>query len=50
MVDAAAEFAAALREAGLSDVHHFAFEHEDQGSLVAPAITRGLAVALPVPD
>ena len=50
MVDAAAEFAAALREAGLSDVHHFAFEHENHGSVVAPAITRGLAVALPVLD
>lgn len=50
MVDAAAEFATALRQAGLSDVAHVAFQDEDHGSVVAPAITRGLAVAIPSPD
>lgn len=50
MVDAAAEFAVALREAGLDEVAHHAFDDEDHGSVVPAAIMRGLIFAVPNPD
>lgn len=50
MVDAAAEFASALRETGLRDVTHFTFEGEDHGSVLPAALARGLALAVPQPE
>jgi predicted alpha/beta superfamily hydrolase len=50
MVDAAAEFAVALREAGLETVEHQTFVGEDHGSVVPSAMMRGLALAVPVPE
>lgn len=50
MVDAAAEFAPALREAGLRDVTHVAFDGEDHTSVLPAAIMRGLALAVPQPE
>lgn len=47
MVDAAAEFADALRKSGLKLVEYVAFQGEDHGSVVPAAISRGLAFALP---
>jgi uncharacterized protein len=47
MVDGAADFASALREAGLQDAHHVAFDGEDHASTIPAAIMRGLVVALP---
>lgn len=45
MVDAAAEFAASLREAGLNEVNYTAFEGEDHGTVIPASITRALAFA-----
>ena len=50
MVDGAAEFASALRDAGLRDAHHVAFDGEDHASAIPAAIMRGLVVALPASD
>ena len=50
MVDGAAEFAEALKKAGVTDLRYTAFEDEDHGSVLAPAITRGLAFAVPQPE
>lgn len=50
MVDAAAEFVPALREAGLRDVTHITFEGEDHMSVLPPAIMRGLSLAVPQPN
>jgi len=46
MVDAAVEFAVALREAGLRDVKHIVFEDEDHTSVLPSAIMRGLTIAV----
>jgi hypothetical protein len=46
MIDAAAEFAEALRAAGLEDVRHVCFQGEDHGSVVPAALMRGLTHAL----
>ena len=45
MIDAAAEFAEALRAAGLSEVAHVCFQGEDHGSVVPAALMRGLTHA-----
>lgn len=50
MVDAAAEFAVSLREAGLTEVAYTAFEDEDHGSVIPAALTRGLGFAVPLPE
>lgn len=50
IVDAAAEFATALRETGLPDAVHVTFADEDHGTVVAPAINRALALVVPAPD
>lgn len=50
MVDAAAEFAVALREAGLETVEHQTFVGEDHGSVVPSALMRGLVLAVPEPE
>jgi predicted alpha/beta superfamily hydrolase len=50
MVDAAAELAPALRQAGLRDVTYVAFQDEDHGTVIPSAITRGLALAVPQPE
>lgn len=50
MVDAAADFAVALGEAGLLDVTHTAFPDEDHTSVLPPAIMRGLSLAVTRPD
>lgn len=47
MVDAAEEFAAALRTAGLNEIGYAAFQGEDHGSVLAVALMRGLAFAVP---
>lgn len=47
MVDAAAEFAASLRQSGVAEVAFAAFEGEDHGSVVPTALTRGLGFAIP---
>jgi len=46
MVDAAKEFAAALGEAGVADLHHIAFAEEDHTSAVPSAIIHGMRFAL----
>jgi hypothetical protein len=46
MVDGAAEFAVALRDAGLTSVHHVCFTDEDHASVIPPSFNRGLTVAL----
>jgi hypothetical protein len=46
MIDAAAEFADALRGAGLAEVAHVCFPGEDHGSVVPAALMRGLTHAL----
>jgi predicted alpha/beta superfamily hydrolase len=50
MVDAAAEFADALRKAGLDDVGHVAFDGEDHTSVVPAAVMRGLNFAVSLPE
>lgn len=50
MVDAAAEFAGALREAGLADVGYVPFHDEDHGSVLAAALARGLSFATKAAD
>jgi len=47
MVDAASEFAAALRDAGLREVADHVFGGEDHGSVVPAALMRGLCFAVP---
>ena len=47
MVDAADEFAQALKQAGLTQVGYVAFQDEDHGSVLAAAMMRGLAFAVP---
>ncbi|AXB78839.1 alpha/beta hydrolase [Novosphingobium sp. P6W] len=49
MVDAAAEFAVALEEAGLRAVTQTTFPDEDHTSVVPPAIMRGLTLAVTRP-
>jgi uncharacterized protein len=46
MVDAAREFAEAIRDAGLDRVEHVVFDGEDHGSVVPAAISRALSFAL----
>lgn len=46
MVDAAKEFAEALGEAGVADLHHIAFAEEDHTSVVPSAIIHGMRFAL----
>lgn len=50
MVDAAAEFAVALEEAGLRAVTQITFPDEDHTSVLPPAIMRGLTLAVTRPD
>lgn len=50
MVDAAAEFAGALRQAGLAEVVYVPFDGEDHGTVIPPALTRDLAFAVPQPE
>lgn len=47
MVDAAVEFAQALRDAGLSEVRSVVFAEEDHGTVLPAAIQRGISFALP---
>lgn len=47
MVDAAIEFAEALRQAGLPDVAGAVFADEDHSSVIAPGLTRAVAFAAP---
>jgi predicted alpha/beta superfamily hydrolase len=47
MVDSVPEFAAALRDAGLTDVAHVIYEGEDHGSVIPAAMMRGLRFAVP---
>lgn len=49
MVDAVPELAAALSNAGLSDVEHVIYDKEDHGSVVPAAMMRGLRFAVPEP-
>jgi hypothetical protein len=46
MVDAAAEFSASLRNAGLDVVDYVAFADENHGTVIPAAISRGLTFAL----
>lgn len=46
MVDAAAEFADALKAAGLSDLRHIAFAEDDHSSVVPAALVHGMRFAL----
>jgi hypothetical protein len=50
MVDSVPEFAAALRESGLTDVAHVIYDGEDHGSVIPAAMMRGLCFAVPVPE
>ncbi len=50
MVDSVPEFAAALRDAGLTDVAHVIYDSEDHGSVVPAAMMRGLRFAVPGPE
>lgn len=50
MVDAVPEFAAALSEAGLTEVEHIIYDKEDHTSVVPAAIMRGLRFAVPMPE
>jgi hypothetical protein len=50
MVDAAAEFAESLREAGVPEVGYVSFEGEDHGSVIAAGLMRGLGFAVPQPE
>lgn len=47
MVDAVPELAAALADAGLSDVEYVIYDKEDHGSVVPAAMMRGLRFAVP---
>jgi hypothetical protein len=49
MVDAVPEFAAALADAGLTEVEHVIYADEDHGSVVPAAMMRGLRFAVPEP-
>lgn len=46
MVDAAGEFADALRDAGVTALHHIAFAHDDHVSAAPAAILHGMRFAL----
>lgn len=50
MVDGAADFVCALRNAGLDDTTHVVFEGEDHASVIAASLMRGLSIALPPPE
>ncbi|WP_447765133.1 alpha/beta hydrolase [Sphingopyxis panaciterrae] len=50
MVDAASEFAVALRDAGLREVADHVFDGEDHGSVIPAALMRGLCFAVPAAD
>lgn len=50
MVDAASEFAEALKDAGLSDVRYLAFAEEDHVSVVPSALIHGMRFALNCED
>jgi predicted alpha/beta superfamily hydrolase len=47
MVDAAGEFAEALREAGIESLRHITFAEDDHTSVVPAAILHGMRFALP---